>query len=247
MPSVIVDYYAALLAHFSQGMGFYKLFWIFLVGSVLGVVVETLWCLLSRHYYENRTGLLYGPFSPVYGIGAVALAVGLYPLRGVRDGVIFLAGVIIGSLVEYVCSWVQEKGFGSVSWDYSNLPFNLHGRINLLYGLFWGLLAVVWVKEIYPRFATLLLLIPNSIGIPLTWVLAMLLAVDCIFSALAVARWKGRINGLAAMNGFESWLDRHYNDARMKKTYTNLVFISTKAAVQVPVPLTEKSEETLAE
>lgn len=239
MPSMIVDYYAQIMDHFSQGLGFYKLFWIFLAGSVLGVVVETLWCLASRHHYENRTGLLYGPFSPVYGIGAVALAVGLYPLQGARDGVILIAGALIGSVVEYVCSWVQEKGFGSTSWDYSRLPFNLHGRVNLLYSLFWGILAIIWVKEIYPCFSAALLLMPNDIGIPLTWVLLVFLAIDCVLSALAVARWRGRIMGLAAANGVEYFIDQHFSDARMKKTYTNMVFLSEKASVHVP----ERSEE----
>ena len=234
MPSMVVEYYAQIMDHFSQGLGFYKLFWIFLVGSVLGVVVETLWTLASRRHYENRTGLLYGPFSPVYGIGAVALAVGLYPLQGARDGVILIAGALIGSIVEYGCSWVQEKGFGSTSWDYSRLPFNLHGRINLLYALFWGILAIIWVKEFYPRFAAALLLMPNKVGIPLTWALLVLLAADCVLSALAVARWKGRVMGRAAANNVAYFLDQHYSDARMKKTYTNMVFVSEKAAVQVP-------------
>lgn len=234
MPSMVVEYYAQIMDHFSQGLGFYKLFWIFLVGSVLGVVVETLWTLVSRRHYENRTGLLYGPFSPVYGIGAVALAVGLYPLQGARDGVILITGALIGSIVEYGCSWVQEKGFGSTSWDYSRLPFNLHGRINLLYALFWGILAIIWVKEFYPRFAAALLLMPNKVGIPLTWALLVLLAADCVLSALAVARWKGRVMGRAAANNVAYFLDQHYSDARMKKTYTNMVFVSEKAAVQVP-------------
>ncbi len=242
IPTVVIEYYARLADHFTQGLGLYKLFWIFLFGSVLGVVVETLWCLVSRHHYENRTGLLYGPFSPVYGIGAVALAVGLYPVRGARDGVILIAGAIIGSLVEYGCSWVQEKGFGSTSWDYTRLPFNLHGRINLLYALFWGLLAIVWVKEIYPRLAAVLLVLPNAVGVPLTWILMALLTVDGVLSALAVARWKGRVLGRAAANQVEYFLDQHYSDARMKRTYTNMVFVSEKAAVQVPEPSAENTE-----
>lgn len=244
MTETIAAYYNQIVEHFSQGLGFYKLFWIFLVGSMLGVVVETLWCLASRHHYENCTGLLYGPFSPVYGIGAVALAVGLYPLQGARDGVILIAGALIGSVIEYVCSWVQEKGFGSTSWDYSRLPFNLHGRINLLYALFWGILAIIWVKEFYPRLAKALLWLPNDIGVPLTWVLLVLLAIDCVLSALAVARWRGRIMGRAAANGVEYFLDQHYSDARMKKTYTNMVFVSEKAAVCVP-ERPEESGETI--
>lgn len=53
---------------FAHGLNFYKLFWIFFVGCFLGVVIETLYCLVTRHRFESRQGLIYGPFNLVYGL-----------------------------------------------------------------------------------------------------------------------------------------------------------------------------------
>ena len=48
-------------------------------------------------------------------------------------GFLFFGGIIVGSVVEYICSLGQEIIFGSRSWDYSHMPFNINGRICLLY------------------------------------------------------------------------------------------------------------------
>ena len=48
-----------------------KIFWVFLIGSVIGCIVETLVGIIFDHSFKIRQGLIYGPFIPVYGIGAV--------------------------------------------------------------------------------------------------------------------------------------------------------------------------------
>ena len=51
---------------FAHGLNFYKLFFIFMIGCVVGYCIEMLWCYLRLGYFESRQGLIYGPFSPVY-------------------------------------------------------------------------------------------------------------------------------------------------------------------------------------
>lgn len=213
------------IRHFAQGLNFYKLFWIFFIGSFLGVVVETIWCILTRGQYESRVGLLFGPFNLVYGFGALALAIGLYWLRTKRDALILLGGAVIGSGVEYVCSWVQERMFGSHSWDYSQMPLNVNGRISLLYSLFWGFLAIWWVKDIFPLLSRWILKIPNRVGKPLTWALCLFMLVNTVMSGYAVTRWVERQQDLPATDEMEEWMDAHYPDNRMKKIYANMEFI----------------------
>ena len=48
-----------------------KIFWVFLVGSIIGCIVETLVGIIFDHSFKIRQGLIYGPFIPVYGIGAI--------------------------------------------------------------------------------------------------------------------------------------------------------------------------------
>lgn len=210
--------------HFARGLNFYKLFWVFFIGCFLGVIIETLWCLATRWHYESRVGLIYGPFNLVYGFGALSLCVGLYWLRGKRDSLILLGGAVLGSVVEYICSWVQEIMFGSTSWDYSAMPFNLNGRINLLYSLFWGILAIVWVKDIYPRLAALIYKIPNKWGKTITWVLLVFMIFNTIMSGAAVARWAARIAGQPPATALGQYFDEHYPNERMQRIYANMEF-----------------------
>ena len=211
-------------AHFAQGMTFYKLFWVFFIGCFVGVVVEIIWCMITKGHYESRTGLIYGPFNLVYGFGAALLSACLYRFRNRSRIFSFVGGLITGSVVEYVCSWVQEMIFGTTSWDYSNLPFNLNGRICLLYSMFWGILGVMWIKDIYPRMSRWILKIPNRLGKGLTWALLAFMIFNTVMSGLIVMRWANRREGVPAANGFERYLDIHYPDERMQKIYANMIF-----------------------
>ena len=133
---------AGVPGHFAHGLNFYKLFWVFFLCCFLGVVIETIFCWIASGRLSQRTGLVWGPFNLIYGIGAVLLTVCLHPFIGKSDRWIFIGGSIIGGAFEYFCSWLQETVLGTVSWDYTGYPFNLNGRINLLYCLFWGALAL---------------------------------------------------------------------------------------------------------
>lgn len=210
--------------HFARGLNIYKLLWIFFIGSFAGVVVETLWCLARHGYLESRAGLVYGPFNLLYGAGAAALTLCLYRYRNRGNWLSFLGGMVVGSVVEYVCSWGQEVLFGSRSWDYSNVPFNLNGRICLLYSFFWGILGVLWIKDIYPRMVKWILKIPNKAGKILTWALAAFFVVNAVVSLIAVYRWSQRLDGVAAANGFWQFIDSRFPNARMERIYANMKF-----------------------
>ena len=138
---------------FARGMNGYKIALIVFIGSFAGVMLELLWCFARHGYLESRSGLVWGPFNMLYGVGAASLSIILYRFRNRGKWLSFLGGFVVGSVVEYVCSWLQEVLFGSRSWDYSRVPFNINGRICLLYSLFWGALGILWIKDIYPLMA----------------------------------------------------------------------------------------------
>ena len=194
------------------------------IGSFFGVIIEMLWCLVSRGYIESRAGLVYGPFNLLYGFGAVVLTVTLYKFRNRGAWISFLGGIIVGSVVEYVCSWGQELVFGTRSWDYSKMPFNINGRICLLYSIFWGILGVLWIKNLYPRMAKLILKIPNRVGKICTWVLLAFFVVNTVMSGIALTRWSQRNAGIPAANTFWQTIDERFPDERMEKVYANMVF-----------------------
>lgn len=217
-----IDMHEENSEHFAKGMNWYKLLLVCFIGSFAGVVVELLWCLVKNGYLESRSGLVYGPFNLLYGAGAVALTGCLYKFRNKGAWISFLGGMIVGSVVEYVCSWGQEMLFGSRSWDYSDVPFNLNGRICLLYSVFWGVLGVWWIKDMYPRMAQWILKIPNNWGKVLTWCFTVFFIFNSIVSLAAVGRWSERVEGLPPSNAIEELLDERFHDERMEKIYANM-------------------------
>ena len=210
--------------HFAKGLNGYKLLLVCFIGSFFGVIIEMLWCLVSRGYIESRAGLVYGPFNLLYGFGAVVLTVTLYKFRNRGAWISFLGGIIVGSVVEYFCSWGQEFVFGTRSWDYSKMPFNINGRICLLYSIFWGILGVLWIKNLYPRMAKLILKIPNRVGKICTSVLLAFFVVNTVMSGIALTRWSQRNAGIPAANTFWQTIDERFPDERMEKVYANMVF-----------------------
>lgn len=210
---------------FASGLNFYKLFWVFFIGCFAGVVVETFWCFITKFKFESRQGLIYGPFNLVYGVGALLITVCLYKIYKKNDRWLFLGGFVIGNIFEYICSLLQEKLFGTISWDYSSTPLAINGRINLVFSGMWGLLSVIWFRWIYPKLEYIIEKIPNKIGKTLTWILLVFMIFNTAISGLAVGRQKQRREGKEATNKIEVFLDEHYNDELLNKVYPNMKIV----------------------
>ena len=134
------------------------------MASFLGDLIEVVFWLVTRGELISRSSLVYGPFSLVWGFGAVLLTLVFHKLQDQGNIQIFLLGTALGGVYEYICSWFQEWAFGVCFWDYSHLPFNLNGRINLVFCLFWGAVAVLWVRLVYPGLCRLISAIPRRVG-----------------------------------------------------------------------------------
>ena len=219
-----IDLAESRIGFFAKGINAYKLFLICFVGSFVGVIIETLWCFLKNGYIESRAGLVIGPFNLLYGVGAVALTLFLYRFRNNGRWVSFLGGMLVGSAVEYMCSFFQEMIFGSRSWDYSAKPFNVNGRICLLYSVLWGVLSVLWVKSLYPRISLLILKIPDKYGRYISCGLVVFLTLNSMITLIAVYRWSQRIDGILAENALYDIIDRIFSDRVMERIFANMTF-----------------------
>ena len=123
-----------------------------------------------------------------------------------------------------MCSVLGELVFGQVFWDYSEIPFNLGGRVNLLYCFFWGIAAVVWIKGLYPHFSKWIEKIPKLTGYIASWILIVFMTADLMVSAAALIRYDQRAGGPPAKSGWEQVIDTNFDDARMKEIYPNAKF-----------------------
>ena len=126
---------------FASGLSFYKVFLLFFIGSFLGDITETIYCRVYGGVWMSRSSLVWGPFSIVWGLGIALATILLYRYKNHSEVFLFSVGTILGGAYEYVCSVFTEIAFGKVFWEYSHMPFNLGGRINLLYCFFWSYAA----------------------------------------------------------------------------------------------------------
>ena len=124
----------------------YLALWLFLIYSFYGVFVEMIFC-YAREYkgvIESRCGLLYLPLSPIYGLGGIAVSLILLDFFS-NPLLLFVLSMVVCTTLEYIASLVMEKAFGTVFWDYSNKPLNLHGRICLEFAIYWGFLGLLLI------------------------------------------------------------------------------------------------------
>lgn len=216
---------------FAAGCGFYKLFWVFVLGSFYGDLVETVFVWINSGELMSRSSLVIGPFSLVWGIGCVLLTLFLHRMIDWEDRYIMIAGTVLGGAFEYICSVFTEKMFGAVFWDYSHMRFNLNGRINLLYCLFWGIMAVVWLKILYPWLSEGIEKLPVLFGKVLTWVLLLFFVFDISVSCAALVRMHQRdLGDTAPQTWAERYVDEHYTDEWIAKRYRNLKLVQAEGS-----------------
>ena len=206
---------------FAEGCCFYKIVWLFVIGSFMGDIVETIFCRITAGVWMSRSSLDWGPFSIVWGFAIVLATILLYKDKDKPDRHIFLVGTFLGGAYEYICSVLAEIVFGQVFWDYNDIPFNLGGRVNLLYCFFWGIVALIWIKGLYPPFSRWIEKIPKVTGYILTWILVLFMSINMLVSAAALIRYSERNGGPPAASGWEHVIDTHFDDQMMQDQFPN--------------------------
>ena len=208
---------------FAKGVCLDKLVWVFLTTALLGDVIETFWCGLVNGQWMSRSSVLYGPFSFVWGLGAVVLTISLQRLAHRDSFFVFAAGFFIGGAYEYRCSVFTELVFGTVFWDYSHMPLNIGGRTNVLFCFFWGVLAVFWIKIIYPGMSRLIEGFPALAGKAATWAVVFIMVCNGLLTAAAMLRYDARAVRPEPANAFEEFIDRQYGDGFMEHRWPNMI------------------------
>lgn len=206
------------------------LFWLFFFGSVTGFVLEGLWRILLLGHWENHAATVWGPFCLVYGVGAVAMYLVAYAVGDKSFFVQFLVFAAAGSAVEYAASYLQELLFGSRSWDYSGDPFNLNGRITLHMSAIWGLLGVAFAKLAFPLIEKVRRRPEKKLGRLVCAALSVYMAINLCVTGASVYRWSERIRGVAPQSRTERLLDRYFNDDRMLRVFSDMVFDTSQGA-----------------
>lgn len=172
-----------------MGISIWRILAYFIIYSFLGYVIETIFGIVTKGVWESRQSFLYGPFCAIYGLGACIMIIFLYRY-GKKYNALFLGGFIIGSVIEYLVSWIGEMILGVKWWDYSDMPLNINGRVCVYFSLFWGFLSIYLMASLNPKIDKLINWIKSkftqkTLKILLIMVIIFLL-IDCILTAFAL-------------------------------------------------------------
>ncbi len=214
-------------------LDFFNLFWTFMVGCFLGLVVEVIFhmAVIEPGVYQDRAGLLWGPFSPIYGIGAVLMTIALNRFKDRSIILVFIVCTIIGGAFEYFVSWFMEVSFGATAWDYSDqfLGDLFGGRTCLLYASMFGVLGTAWIKLLLPIFLRLFNLIPWRWRSTVTLVCATFMLVNCVMTLQALDNWGARRAGHVPQPGIEEFYAKNFDDAYMANRFQSMTIDPNKS------------------
>lgn len=196
-----------------------KLFWIFILGSIFGYLVETAIMLVTEKSVEITKGLIYGPFVQAYGFGALACYFVCSKSKTLVKS--FFYGIITGILVQYFVSLAYEMIYGAVIWDYGNSIVNLNGRASLLYSSIWGAIAGTYYLIAYPIFKRIDKIINNRVMDVVTVAMVIFMTFNIWVSSAAVERQEERQNDVGAETKIDEFLDIYYPSEVLDKLSSN--------------------------
>lgn len=214
-------------AKFAEGLCLKKLFFIFIIGSVFGSLYEEIihlvqvWWATGQFDWSLRRGVIYGPFNVIYGFGAVVM-IYLLLRKPYKTWGIFLMAAVLGGVVEYLISFLQEFFTHTASWDYSDRFLNIGGRTTIPYMMFWGLLGITLVKVVYPVLSNLIEHIPVDLGNTLYVVLAVFMILNMLVSWTAIIRQTLRHNHVPPLTPVGEFYDHYYNDEYLRHYFPNM-------------------------
>lgn len=186
----------------------------FICFSIIGYIAEIFHCGI-RGYKSGKA--LRGPWCPLYGLGGILILLTLKPIKN-NVILIYLIGVVIATITEYYVSLILEKIFKTRWWDYSNVKYNLNGRICLRNSLLFGILSIV-LYYIYLPLKWMLLEKIDIITINgITIGLSVVMLIDGAFTVLDALELKKRID-LVDKIGIKNKDKIHKKLSKLKETY----------------------------
>ena len=203
-------------------LNFFNLFWIYIFCSILGLVLETVFHFFQTGSYQDRAGTLFGPFSPIYGYGALLMTLALNRFYKKSVVLIFVFSALIGGVFEFLVSLFMQIAFGVSSWDYSGTWLSIDGRTNGIHILMWGLLGLIWIKLLLPRIVWLINRIPWNWRYTVTALATVLVLIDGTMTLMALDFWYERSSGKTPTTPVEIFFDDHFGDDYMKNRFQTM-------------------------
>ena len=167
-----------------------RYFFYFMLYSIIGWIYEVFLEVVIYHWGYSNRGVLFGPYCVIYGVGALILLFSLQGLkkRSIRLGpvpitpvLVFVAIVVITTVVELIGSYIMEWTTGGWLWDYHRFAFNFQGRIALNPSLRFGVGGMILLYGLQPLLERLANRLPPVVFSVVIRLLLVLLAADAAF------------------------------------------------------------------
>lgn len=121
---------------------------------------------------------------PVYGLGAISILAATRPFKQYKL-ITFVVGGLAATVVEYVVHYVYKEFLGVSIWDYSSLPYNINGRVSLIFTIFWSILSMGLVYFIHPYVEKHFASMPKT----LFAIIIMFVGIDAMVSTLLLKKY----------------------------------------------------------
>ena len=196
-------------------MNYIDLILLFFFYSFVGWIVEVLEGIINNRGFINR-GFLVGPICPIYGVSCISM---LFLLKRYENDyiILFLLGMVICILIEYITSLILEKIFNTRWWDYSDHKINLNGRVCLETMLLFGISGILLIKVFNPLTNLGLNIIPNNIKAIIVIVLSIIILIDLFFSIKVINYLKS--NNLIKVSDCTKEVNKKVKDILQKSGY----------------------------
>lgn len=157
----------------------------FFICSILGFLLET--CFYTLFKWDGGSGILYGPWTPVYGFGSIIIIIFFdFIFKKIKTNkflkliIFFISTCIFLSIIELIGGILIEKIFSITFWDYSDHKYHIGKYISLEMALVWGVVSTLFIFILRPILDKLVTKIPKTI----TYILLILIIIDLIFTIL---------------------------------------------------------------
>jgi len=164
----------------------YEMLMYFYIYGFLGWCTEVAYATIKERQFVNR-GFLRGPICPIYGVGVTLVVLFLEPLQN-NIILLYIASVVLVTVLEGITGFVLDKVFHNKWWDYSKRPCNIGGYVCLLFSLIWGIACVLIVKFIHYIFEMWVKEFPEMLGIALLIFLSGILLADLYITAMNILK-----------------------------------------------------------
>ncbi len=232
--SVAVRSVRAQMAPGYLNLNLFLMVWLFVLGSFLGLVLEDAFHIVVYGEYESRAGLVWGPFSSIYGLGAVVLTLFLNRYYYTHDLIIFLISMVLGAALEFGASWMMETFWHAIAWDYTGTFGSIGGRTNFFFGVMWGALGLFWVRFVMPVIKRVQKFFQARRGkkrgkvfAVVTWIVLVFMTINCIFTVLSIHRQGERAMGIPPKTQIDVMLDVAFPDEWLEARFHNMTVSSS--------------------